>query len=185
MHSWKVAPRKGHLMGIAAGQDTARVTIENIENGALRVTATDGGGFFGAVDLEPGSYSVRVEGGMVSCVAPVSAGTVTRSDAVTDRTAPVSSVRGRALRRGPSPVFLIWLSATDECSGVARIEYSLDGGAWTTYTGAFQTGSGRVRYRAIDRAGNVEVVRQGGRRSSLQPPFEAAGPAGKRVRRQD
>jgi hypothetical protein len=160
MHSWKVAPRKGHLMGVAAGQDTARVTIENVDTGSARVTATDGGGFFGAVDLEPGSYAVRVEGGLVSCVATVNAGVVTQADVVNDRVAPVSRARGRAMRRGPSPVYLIWLSATDDCSGVARIEYSLGGDAWTTYTGAFRTSSARVRYRAVDRAGNVEAARE-------------------------
>jgi uncharacterized lipoprotein YddW (UPF0748 family) len=157
LHAWKVAPRTGHLMGVAAGQDTARVTIENIGTGAVRTTATDGGGFFGAVDLAAGTYSVRVEGGQVSCVAVVSPGAVTRADAVNDRIAPVSTAHVKALGRRASPVFLVRLSATDECSGVARIEYSVGGSGWTEYAGAFLTGAGAVRYRAVDRAGNVEA----------------------------
>ncbi|HEV2779295.1 MAG TPA: ThuA domain-containing protein [Actinophytocola sp.] len=51
------------------------------------------------------------------------------------------------------------LTATDVGDGVDRIEYSLDGGAWTTYTGVITvTGDGEhtLLYRAIDRAGNVE-----------------------------
>jgi YVTN family beta-propeller protein len=53
------------------------------------------------------------------------------------------------------------LSATDEgAPGVARSEYSLDGGAtWRSYDGPIvieTQGTAEVAYRSIDRAGNVE-----------------------------
>ncbi|WP_041322586.1 ThuA domain-containing protein [Saccharomonospora viridis] len=53
----------------------------------------------------------------------------------------------------------VTLTATDEGSGVERIEYSLDGGDWTTYTEPVViSGDGEhtMLYRAVDKAGNVE-----------------------------
>ncbi|WPO75744.1 MULTISPECIES: family 16 glycoside hydrolase [unclassified Streptomyces] len=51
------------------------------------------------------------------------------------------------------------VSATDEGSGVERIEYALGAdGAWQPYTAPVvvdQVGSHKIRYRASDRAGNV------------------------------
>ncbi|MFI2614563.1 OmpL47-type beta-barrel domain-containing protein [Streptomyces sp. NPDC018584] len=51
------------------------------------------------------------------------------------------------------------VSATDEGSGVERIEYAVGaGGAWQPYTAPVvvdQVGSHKIRYRASDRAGNV------------------------------
>jgi cytochrome c len=52
------------------------------------------------------------------------------------------------------------LAATDVGDGVDRIEWSLDGGPWTRYTGTITvTGDGEhtLLYRAVDRAGNVEA----------------------------
>ncbi len=54
------------------------------------------------------------------------------------------------------------LAATDATSGVEKIEYCLDGGAWTTYTAAVAvTGVGdhELRYHAVDKAGNVEETK--------------------------
>ncbi len=58
----------------------------------------------------------------------------------------------------------VTLSATDNVggSGVASIEYLLDGGSWTTYSGPFPVsgnGSHTVQFHATDNAGNVEPVR--------------------------
>ena len=57
----------------------------------------------------------------------------------------------------------VTLSATDTgagaVSGVARIEYDLDGAGYVPYTAPFLVGaegSHTVRFRAVDRAGNVE-----------------------------
>ncbi|MBB5922972.1 glucose/arabinose dehydrogenase [Actinoalloteichus hoggarensis] len=52
------------------------------------------------------------------------------------------------------------LSASDEASGVARIEWSLNGGDWTEYDSAVEiSGDGEhtLLYRAVDTAGNVEA----------------------------
>ena len=90
---WKAAPTKGHLMGFAKRDDntpldTAAVTIKNLETNAVRLTATDGGGFYGGVDLTPGPYLVKAELGsetLYSCVLNVTAGTVTTADLHTRR----------------------------------------------------------------------------------------------------
>ncbi|MEZ0397183.1 MAG: hypothetical protein ABWK53_12245 [Anaerolineales bacterium] len=49
------------------------------------------------------------------------------------------------------------LSASDDGSGVARLEYALDGGAWQTYTVPVTVGDGHhnLRLRAFDQAGNL------------------------------
>ena len=82
---WKANPAFGHLMGLAKRADdtpldTATVTFENLDTHDTRTGTTDGGGFFGAVDLPPGPYLVKVESGadvLYSCVANVTAGAVT------------------------------------------------------------------------------------------------------------
>lgn len=86
---WKAAPTLGHIMGFAKRADdtpldTANVTIENLGTGATRNTATDGGGFFGGVDLAPGHYLVKVELGsevLYFCVITVTAGNVATAGA--------------------------------------------------------------------------------------------------------
>lgn len=55
---------------------------------------------------------------------------------------------------------MVKLTATDAGSGVASVEYKLDGGSWTTYTDAVQVsavGAHTVAYRATDGAGNVSA----------------------------
>jgi hypothetical protein len=66
--SWKVNPTTGHLMGtvrLADGRKVDGATIEILREVGPAVipvkrTRTDGSGFFGAVDLEPGFYEIRV-----------------------------------------------------------------------------------------------------------------------------
>ncbi len=57
----------------------------------------------------------------------------------------------------------ISLAAIDDTAGVARTEYSLDGGQnWAPYTGPFtltDSGEQTVLYRSTDLAGNVEATR--------------------------
>nr|MDQ3372985.1 family 10 glycosylhydrolase [Acidobacteriota bacterium] len=174
--SWKAAPTKGHLMGFARRDDntildTANVTIKNLETNAVRSTATDGGGFYGGVDLTPGQYLVKAQLGsetLYSCVSNVVAGTVTTADLHTETIAPTTSV----LLDPPAPNgangwytsnVTVNLSAADDCSGVASTEYSIDGGAsWVPFTSGFlvsNEGITNIQYRSTDRAGNVETIK--------------------------
>jgi hypothetical protein len=55
----------------------------------------------------------------------------------------------------------VTLSATDTESGVDKVEYALDGGTFTTYSGPLtvnEEGSHTVQYRATDKAGNTSQV---------------------------
>ncbi|MEU0465985.1 chitobiase/beta-hexosaminidase C-terminal domain-containing protein [Amycolatopsis sp. NPDC006131] len=55
----------------------------------------------------------------------------------------------------------VTLAATDEASGVARIQYSLDGNVFTRYNKPFvvdRVGTHTVRYRATDEAGNTSEI---------------------------
>jgi hypothetical protein len=55
----------------------------------------------------------------------------------------------------------VTISATDSQSGVATVEYAIDGGAWTAYTDPVRVGglgTHTVQYRATDRAGNTSAV---------------------------
>lgn len=178
---WKIAPTKGHLKGFARRApletrggsgtplDTADVTITNLADNSTRTTATDGGGFYGGVDLTPGNYLVRavLNGDTVySCVAPVSAGTVTTADLNPETTAPVTTTATNPSAPNGSGFFTepvsVTLSATDNCTGVSGTEYSLDGVNWQPYTGSFtisNEGTTTVSYRSTDRAANVETIK--------------------------
>jgi uncharacterized lipoprotein YddW (UPF0748 family) len=169
---WKATPTAGHLMGFAkrtdsSALDTAAVTIQNLDTNASRSTATDGGGFYGGVDLAPGSYLVKAELGadkLYSCVATVTAGQVTSADLGEEATAPTTTP---ALSPAPNANgwhktdVSITLNASDDCTGVASTEYSRDGGGtWTPYAGTLtisDEGTTTILYRSTDRAGNAET----------------------------
>ncbi|HXS99948.1 MAG TPA: T9SS type A sorting domain-containing protein [Elusimicrobiota bacterium] len=52
-------------------------------------------------------------------------------------------------------------AASGAAAGVNRTEYSLDGGSWTVYGGAFAPSEGAhsLSYRSVDNVGNVETAR--------------------------
>jgi glucose/arabinose dehydrogenase/type 1 glutamine amidotransferase len=61
----------------------------------------------------------------------------------------------------PSGPVAVQLASSDATSGIARTEYSVDGGAWTAYSAVAPPviaapGAHTVAYRATDNAGNVE-----------------------------
>ncbi|GAA1024344.1 hypothetical protein Aple_099890 [Acrocarpospora pleiomorpha] len=76
-----------------------------------------------------------------------------------DATAPATTADFLPVGQGTVPVTL---AATDATSGVEKIEYALDSGDWTPYTTTVNvTGVGdhELRYRATDKAGNVEETK--------------------------
>lgn len=173
---WKIAPVTGHLMGFARRTDdtpldTADVTIENLETNQTRTTATDGGGFYGAVDLTPGKYLVKARLGgetLYSYVSEVTAGAVTSADLQLDTATPITTVSVTpAAPNGANGWYtddvVVDFSASDNRSGVSSTEYSTDGGAtWQPFAGGFSIGNEgvtTVQYRSTDRAGNVETAK--------------------------
>jgi uncharacterized lipoprotein YddW (UPF0748 family) len=86
--TWKNGTaRTGHVMGTVTNGDgraldTATVVLESEDGGTRYTTATDGGGFFGRVDLAPGTWRVSVmpsgDGRYASdCALLITAGQVT------------------------------------------------------------------------------------------------------------
>lgn len=172
---WKSAPTVGHIRGFARRPDstlldTATVTIKNLDTSSERSGFTDGGGFYGGVDLAPGQYLVKAVLGpdtLYSCVATVSNGSVTTADLSVENVAPVTTAAiTPAAPNGENGWYVsnvqLDLSGTDNCSGVARTEYSTDGGnTWTPFAGSItfdQDGVFTVQFRSVDRVGNVETA---------------------------
>lgn len=165
--SWKDAPTLGHMKGEAKDSednplDTKPVTIENLDTQATRTTTTDGGGFFGSVDLTSGSYRAKVNNSYF-CFN-VTPGLV--ADAVQDNLAPVTTSAITPLSpNGQNGWYItnvaINLSTSDNCADIASTEYSTDNGqTWQTYTGVFNIsndGMTTILYRSEDKAGNIET----------------------------
>jgi len=83
---WKTAPQYGHLKGLVlhglTGDELDAATVR-VTGPASKTLTTDGTGFYGAVDLSPGQYTLTASfSGLVSQSAPVSvaAGQVTTHD---------------------------------------------------------------------------------------------------------
>jgi uncharacterized lipoprotein YddW (UPF0748 family) len=78
---WKEKPTRGHLCGLLAGADGARVEIQRKRwwGWSSHTVRTDGNGFFGAVHLPPGNYRLKLPGRPTpSGPLRVQAGRVTR-----------------------------------------------------------------------------------------------------------
>lgn len=105
---WKANPVTGHLRGTIRDEagavvDTGAVMVSRTDavpagtpGHTARTTATDGNGYFGAVDLAPGTYRVTVtptgQAPFTGCPAVVEAGAVGRLDMTIDRAAPSTSI---------------------------------------------------------------------------------------------
>jgi uncharacterized lipoprotein YddW (UPF0748 family) len=106
---WKSLPQVGHLKGVIRDGtgvvvDAGDVTIARVDAGpppaggrTAVAGATDGNGFFGGVDLAPGTYEVTVtppgaEPWIAGCRAAVAAGQVAMLDLTIDRVAPTLSL---------------------------------------------------------------------------------------------
>ncbi|MEV7331865.1 copper-binding protein [Micromonospora sp. NPDC093244] len=80
-----------------------------------------------------------------------------------DETPPTVSVTVTGTRNddgGYVGAATVTLTAADDSSGVASVEYALDTGAWTAYTAPVTvraTGAHTLRYRATDAAGNAST----------------------------
>lgn len=106
-------------------------------------------------------YYYKVTSTSVSVESPM-------SDSVSillDQTKPVTEfAMAGVANRGWYTSNVVSLHAADELSGVAKTEYTLgDSTNWTAYSGPFtlpQDGSYSIQYHSVDKAGNVEEVKQ-------------------------
>lgn len=142
-HGWRKAPA---TVVATASDDRAVATLE---------TSVDGGPWAAADD--PTTVSVQVDGHgehTVQVRATDAAGNVSTVRSTTfklDAIAPTTSASLDVAKRR------VKLEATDQGSGVERIEYRLGAGAWTTYHGQVKVGpdAAVVEHRAVDKVGNV------------------------------
>lgn len=165
--SWKIAPVVGHVKGEArradgTAFDTAAVTIENLNTQSVKNAKTDGNGFFGSIDLQPGSYRAQVDS-LYYCfnVTPGTVADADRDILAPQTTAAVTPATPDGQNGWYKTAPTVTLSASDNCSGVSATEYSTDGGAtWQPYNAAFvfsTEGTTRILYRSTDRATNSET----------------------------
>ena len=139
---------------------------------------SNGGRWTVDVVLTPGTYryfcSIPGHGGMT--------GLLVVSDGGSDTTAPTvtAAVTGD---KDPTGAYVgsatVTLSATDTGSGVSRVEYSLDGGAYGTYSAPVtvnQPGQHTVSYRATDKAGNTSSAQSVSFTVVQTPPADTTPP---------
>jgi uncharacterized lipoprotein YddW (UPF0748 family) len=180
-HAWKTAPQVGHLKGFVTDEtgavvDTGAIRIERQGPGApavgrsLVTNATDGGGFYGGVDLAPGTYRVTVTpvraAPYTSCPVAVTAGAVTTLDFTIDRMVPSTTVVAGSQEIWPpngQPVTVtISGEATDIGTGIASIAFRItDEYGEVEPPMATETGSG-----ALSMTWSRQVELQASRRGS-------------------
>jgi uncharacterized lipoprotein YddW (UPF0748 family) len=182
---WKSMPAAGHLMGVVRDEsgtvvDTGDVSVsrqeaDDVPDGTRTSAtgATDGGGFYGGVDLAPGTYRVTVTppgrpAYTTACTAAVTAGRVTSFDVTIDRDAPTITLAATPRRLWPPNRRMADVTLT----GVAE-----DAG----------TGIDTLSFRVIDEYGRgqpeIAPVDGGGERNvefTQAIPLEAAREGGDR-----
>lgn len=120
---WKTAPTRGHLKGFVYGGgvtnplDGARVTVNGPAN---RSQTNDATGFYGFVDLPPGTYTVTASYSNLasqSLSATIVTGVVTTLDfTLSPSNAPIFNVRAYP---GRTEAIVAWATATPRDSEVA------------------------------------------------------------------
>ena len=114
----------------------------------------------GGIPTAPGHYRISL-----TVSSPLRSDTLNYSLNVwqpPDSDPPVTEISGNVGYWVDRPA-LFNLSATDQVSGVAWIDYSVDGGQWKQWTRSVQIsaeGHHIVRYYSVDNAGNVEMTKQ-------------------------
>ena len=134
---WKAQPTKGYVMGFVSREDAsvvdgAEVTIEQIGESETRTADTDGGGFYGVLNLAPGTYRTVARSGnetFYSFPYTVTAGIVATADAFKDTAAPEIT-----LSATPSTIFPpngknvnVQISGTgsDALAGLVSVSYEV------------------------------------------------------------
>ncbi|WP_030855890.1 OmpL47-type beta-barrel domain-containing protein [Streptomyces sp. NRRL S-37] len=150
-----------------------------------------GGKYTAEVTLTPGRYfyhcTIPGHGEMQGIL------TVTEGGGGEDTTAPEATAKVTGSQNADGAYVgsaSVALAATDEGSGVERIEYAIGSdGAWQPYTAPVvvdQIGTHTVRYRALDKAGNVSAEQSVGftvvapQTDDTTPPETSATVAGEK-----
>ncbi|ROT29456.1 DUF1080 domain-containing protein [Micromonospora sp. HM5-17] len=156
--------------GAYLGAATVTLTATDTQSGVDRIEYALDGGAYGTYSApvtvnSPGQHTVTYRAtdraGNTSPVQSVSFTVVTPPDPDTTPPTVTATVTGD---RDDTGAYLgaatVTLTATDDGSGVERVEYSLDGQPYARYTAPLtvnQPGEHTVSYRATDQAGNTST----------------------------
>ncbi|MDQ7909463.1 DUF1080 domain-containing protein [Phytohabitans sp. ZYX-F-186] len=173
--------------GAYVGAATVTLTATDAESGVESVEyALDGGAYaaytapvtVNTVGQHTVSYRATDAAGNTSTAQSVSF-TVVAPQQDTDPPAVSATVTGQRDANGAYVgAATVTVTATDAGSGVDRVEYSLDGGAYAAYTAPVtvnQPGQHTVGYRATDKAGNTSTA-QSASFSVVAPPGDTTPP---------
>jgi C1A family cysteine protease len=153
-------------------------------------TATDGGSLVAYTEysVDGGGYvhgaGVTISGAGAHTLLYRSADNVGNVEApktatvTIETTAPTSTVLGLTAAGWTRSDVSLTLQASDDNSGVAKIEYQLGAGAWATYGAPVVVsaeGETLFSYRAIDNAGNTEAAKSATVRIDKTGPSTVAG----------
>lgn len=147
-----IEPASGWFTGDVAVTATA---TDNVDSAPTIEISTGSGGW----QPYTASLAVTTEGTtVVTARATDAAGNVSEEATITvqrDTTAPLTSARVDTKKR------IVTLTANDDASGIAVIEYRIGDGEFHVYTGPIQVGKAAttIEYRAVDIAGQTEATR--------------------------
>jgi uncharacterized cupredoxin-like copper-binding protein len=156
--------------GNYVGSATATLTAADTESGVARIEySLDGAAFsayanpvvVNAVGMHMLHYRATDVAGNTS--AEQMAHFVVVAEPTPDTTPPTATATVAGDRDGAGAyldVATVTVTATDTESAIAKVEYSIDAGAWTRYTTPVSVrtiGSHAVKYRATDAAGNTSA----------------------------
>jgi hypothetical protein len=179
--------------GAYVGTATVALTATDVGSGVASVEYALDGGEYGAYASpvpvgEPGEHTVTYRAtDKAGNVSEPGSTTFTVVEAPEDTTAPVvtAEVTGKQDADGAyEGSATVQLHAVDDGSGVASVEYALDGGDYQEYTAPVvldEVGMHMLDYRATDKAGNVSeagmvhvVVVEAGPPPDTTPPIASA-----------
>ncbi|WP_372449271.1 OmpL47-type beta-barrel domain-containing protein [Streptomyces montanisoli] len=161
--------------------DTSNPDYNNDVSLNIQASPSDssGGRHTAEVTLTPGVYRYY-------CTMPghIMSGelTVTAAPGNDDTTAPDTSASVSGTKDANGDYVggaTVTVTASDADSGVAKVEYALDGGAFSPYTDPVQVttaGDHTVSYRATDKAGNTSAVKTASFTVVAAPPEDTTAP---------
>ena len=140
----------------------ATITLEADDESGIasiefRRAGSDWQAYSGPIALPAGRYTVSYR----ATDTTGNATPVSTKQVWVDGTAPVTTPHVAA-NAGSRDRFDVGFTVVDADSGVARTEYRLDGGEWTTADGNVTVqgyGAHRVDYRSVDKVGNTETAK--------------------------
>ncbi|MEO3777214.1 hypothetical protein ABGB16_10265, partial [Micromonospora sp. B11E3] len=175
--------------GAYVGSATVTLSATDSGSGVARVEYALDGGAYGTYSApvtvsQPGQHTVAYratdKAGNTSAAQSVSFTVVQAPPADTTPPTATAAVTGQRDDNGAYVgAATVTLSASDTESGVERIEFSLDGGAYVAYSAPVtvnQAGQHTVAYRATDKAGNTSAAQSVSFTVVQAPPADTTPP---------